>query len=168
MQSSWAINSLQNSSSSVCSFKPERSTLRADFFACFCILCMKSWEEQGSAGLLQVREEEEGPEEATQPFFVVAFNHLWQLLGRSCTAEEQRADPWIHQPHFSDARGQSYIFKMLPLFLLFQLNNKRIGADMTELRLCEKNFIFWLLPPTKTSSSAAVSDGSSGSIWVWL
>lgn len=43
--------------------------------------------------VLAGKEEEEGLEEATQPFVVAVFNHLWQLLGGSCTAEEQRAGP---------------------------------------------------------------------------
>lgn len=106
---------------------------------------MKSWGEQGRAGLLQVREEEEGLEETAQLCFVVVFCDLWQVLGGSCTA-----DPWISTSCLRH-RGQPYIFKILPLFLLFQLNNERIGVDITELRLYEKNFIFWFLPPIKTS-----------------
>lgn len=168
MQSSWAVDSLQNFSSTVCSCKAGRSTFRADFTACFFILCMKSWGEQSSAGLFQVREQEEGLEEVTHIFllFLVIYARSWQLLGRSCSAEEQRAVIW--PPNASTSllrlRRQSCIFKMLPLFLWFQSNNKRIGVNMAWLGFCEKNFIFLLLPPFQTSSSAAVSDCSSSRI----
>lgn len=118
---SWAIiDSLQNFSSSICSFKSERSTVRDDFSACFCILCMKSWEKQGSAGHLQVSEEGEGLEEATQPFFLLLFSIIYGSFEVEAALLRSKEDtPWIHKPRFS-ATGNNHIFsKCFPFFYYF-------------------------------------------------